>query len=173
MQENRPLLSWHAGGLLLAGVLLVTVATVKPIGVSTQYVRLMGAMCEAISPGIAETNAYFREEKVVFSYSEALVLFIPVGAFLVAWLTGRLGWRDVPEPWLSRFGSSRAARFAAAAAGGFLLLLGARLAGGCTSGHILSGVSQLAISSILFFIAAFGSAVATAKLLYDREEIRA
>lgn len=64
-------------------------------------------------------------------------------------------------------------RFAAAAAGGFLLLFGARLAGGCTSGHILSGVSQLAISSIVFFIAAFGSAVVTAKLLYDRKEVHA
>jgi uncharacterized membrane protein YedE/YeeE len=173
MEEDRPLVSWLVGGLLLGGVLLFTVATVKPLGVSTQYVRAVGGICEAVSPGVAESNPYFKEEKVVFGYSEALVLFIPVGAFLAAWLSGRLAWRDVPEPWLSRFGSSRATRFTAAAGGGFLLLVGARLAGGCTSGHILSGVSQLAVSSILFFIAAFGSAVATAKILYDRKEVRA
>ena len=173
MNEDRPLVSWLSGGLPLAAVLLLTVATVKPLGVSTQYVRAVGGVCEAFSPGVAATNPYFKEEKVVFGYAEMLVLCIPVGAFLVAFSSGRLRWRDVPEPWLSRFGSARARRFAAAAAGGFLLLWGARLAGGCTSGHILSGVSQLAISSILFFIAAFGSAVATAKLLYNRKEVRA
>ncbi len=156
----------------MAGILLLTVATVKPIGVSTQYVRAVGGLCEAVAPGIGESNAYFREEKISFGYSEALVLFIPVGAFLAAMWSGRRGWRDVPEPWLTRFGPSRPARFGAAAAGGFLLLFGARLAGGCTSGHILSGVSQLAISSLLFAITAFGSAVVTARLLYDRKEVR-
>lgn len=173
MDENRPLVSWLTGGLLLAGVLLFTVATVKPIGVSTQYVRAVGGVCEAVSPGVAATNPYFKEEKILFGYSEALVLFIPVGALIVALLSRRFAWRDVPEPWRSRVGSSRAVRFAGAAAGGFLLLFGARLAGGCTSGHILSGVSQLAVSSIVFFLAAFGSAVATAKLLYDTREVRA
>lgn len=46
--------------------------------------------------------------------------------------------------------------------GGFILLLGARLAGGCTSGHGISGVSQLGLSSIITSIAMFagGSAVA-------------
>jgi uncharacterized membrane protein YedE/YeeE len=34
--------------------------------------------------------------------------------------------------------------------GGFYLIFGARLAGGCTSGHILSGGMQLALSSLLF-----------------------
>jgi uncharacterized membrane protein YedE/YeeE len=95
-----------------------------------------------------------------------LVLSIPLGAFLAALLTRRLSRRDLPEPWRSVFGPSRLLRFSAAFLGGFLLLFGARLAGGCTSGHILSGVSQLALSSILFFAAAFGSAVLVARTLY-------
>ena len=81
--------------------------------------------------------------------------------------------RDAPvvafgtdAPWLTRFGASRGKRFAAAALGGFLILFGARLAGGCTSGHILSGVSQLAVSSLLFFVAAFGVAMLAARALF-------
>ena len=172
MERDKPLVSWLVGGLLLGGVLLFTVATVKPIGVSTQYVRAAGGICEAVSPGVADANLYFKEEKVVFGYSEALVLFIPLGALLVALFSRRFAWCDVPEPWRSGVSASRLGRFAAAAAGGFLLLFGARLAGGCTSGHILSGVSQLAVSSIVFFIAAFGSAVITARVLYHPGKVR-
>ncbi|MBL8052066.1 MAG: YeeE/YedE family protein, partial [Nitrospira sp.] len=55
--------------------------------------------------------------------------------------------------------------------GGFLLLFGARFGGGCTSGHMISGVSQLAVSSFVFSTALFPSAILTARWLYpEREE---
>jgi uncharacterized membrane protein YedE/YeeE len=50
--------------------------------------------------------------------------------------------------------------------GGFLLLFGARFGGGCTSGHMISGISQLAISSFLFSAALFISGIITARVLY-------
>jgi len=52
--------------------------------------------------------------------------------------------------------------------GGFLILFGARLAGGCTSGHMLSGIAQLALSGFLFGAAAFATGVLTASLLLKR-----
>ena len=165
MQE-RPLLDWLPGGLMLGGLLLVAVWLFQPIGVSTQYVRAVGGACELVSPSAADANAYFQKEKIVFGYAEAFVLGIPLGALVLSLLARRRTSEAVPEPWRSRFGPSRALRFAGAFAGGFLLLFGARLAGGCTSGHILSGVSQLALSSILFFAASFGTAVLAARALY-------
>jgi len=42
-----------------------------------------------------------------------------------------------------------------ATVGGFLMVIGARVAGGCTSGHGLSGISMLSISSFLSIGAAF------------------
>jgi uncharacterized membrane protein YedE/YeeE len=40
-----------------------------------------------------------------------------------------------------------------------LVLLGARLAGGCTSGHMMSGMMQTSISGYLFAAGAFASAI--------------
>ena len=168
MQE-RPLLHWLPGGLLLGGLLLVAVWLFQPLGVSTQYVRAVGGACELVSPSVADANTYFQKEKIVFGYAEAVVLGIPLGALVLSLVARRRSRESVPEPWRTRFGPSRALRFAAAFGGGVLLLFGARLAGGCTSGHVLSGVSQLALSSILFFVAMFGTAVLVARSLYPKE----
>ncbi|RYO11817.1 hypothetical protein AA0111_g12702 [Alternaria arborescens] len=47
--------------------------------------------------------------------------------------------------------------------GGFVMVLGARIAGGCTSGHGISGMSMLSVSSIVtvafMFVSGFGSAL--------------
>lgn len=164
--SEKPVVSWLAGGLLLGGLLLVAVAVAKPLGVSTQYVSAVAGVCELADPGACETTPYFKEEKIGFGYAEMVVLGIPLGALGAALATRRFGRKGLPEPWVERFGPSNGKRFAGAAVAGFLILLGSRLAGGCTSGHILSGVSQLAISSFLFFVAAFGVAVLAARTIY-------
>lgn len=56
--------------------------------------------------------------------------------------------RDVPEAWEKRYGGSRAGRYGATFVGGFLILFGARLAGGCTLGLFLSGATQMVPTSI-------------------------
>lgn len=157
---------WLAGGLLLGGVLLVAVALVQPLGVTTQYVRAIGGICLAACPDVAAESTYLQKEGITFGYGEMLVLGVPVGALLHGWFTRSLGAAPAPAAWTERFGPSPAVRYAGALAGGFLLLFGARMAGGCTSGHVLSGVSQLAVSSILFMVTAFGSALVAARLLY-------
>ena len=53
--------------------------------------------------------------------------------------------------WEARFGEGTVAlRAGFAVFGGMLMAFGARLAGGCTSGHGLSGTMQLAGSSWIF-----------------------
>ena len=52
--------------------------------------------------------------------------------------------------------------------GSIIIMYGARLADGCTSGHGISGCLQLAVSGWLFFIVMFASGILTAKLLYGR-----
>jgi len=50
-------------------------------------------------------------------------------------------------------------------AGGFLLLFGSRLADGCTTGHLITGVSQLAPSSLVTLAGAGAGAYLAAELL--------
>jgi len=54
---------------------------------------------------------------------------------------------------------------ALAFSGGFVMLLGSRIAGGCTSGHGISGVSTLALSSIITIASAFAGGAAAARIL--------
>jgi len=49
--------------------------------------------------------------------------------------------------------------------GGCTMVVGARLAGGCTSGHGISGMSTFSISSIITVTAMFGGGILTARFL--------
>jgi uncharacterized membrane protein YedE/YeeE len=53
----------------------------------------------------------------------------------------------------------------AAAVGGFAMIFGARLAGGCTSGHGISGMATMSISSFVTVTSMFAAGIATALLL--------
>ena len=52
--------------------------------------------------------------------------------------------------------------------GGFLILLGARMAHGCTSGQFASGWAQLSLSVVPFTITLFGFGMLTALLVYRK-----
>lgn len=51
-------------------------------------------------------------------------------------------------------------------AGGFLMAVGSRAAGGCTSGHGISGISLLSVSSLVTIGTAFGFGAVVSKFLY-------
>ncbi len=50
--------------------------------------------------------------------------------------------------------------------GGVLIMYGARMAGGCTSGHGISGSLQLALSSWVFFLTLFAFGLIKALVLF-------
>jgi uncharacterized membrane protein YedE/YeeE len=74
----------------------------------------------------------------------------------------------IHDNWKKYKNDSNGSRIFWSFAGGFLLIIGARLAGGCTSGHIISGGMQLAASSWMFAIFVFGSFLLTGKLFYRK-----
>lgn len=147
----------------------------KALGTSTSMSATAAACTSLIAPDHAAANAYNVKEfydakgakwKPFVDWQMALVLMLAVGALISAALSRTLKGENVPSLWASRFGPSAPKRFAAAFLGGAILLFGARMAGGCTSGHGISGSLQLAVSSWTFFIAMFISGVITAFALY-------
>lgn len=99
-----------------------------------------------------------------------LVLGVPIGAFIAAVRNREFRLRLVPDRWQRRFGPSPALRAAGAFIGGFLIIYGARLAGGCPSGHGLSGMSQMAISAFIVVAGFFAGGIPLALLLYGRKK---
>ncbi len=184
-------LSWKWGGLLLGIVFFIAVLLVKPIGVSTQFVILDGIIWDAVNPeivvedpqakhGYASPNPYLdkgggKYAKNVanpLNYSFVFVLAMMAGAALSAFLRGWVPRREraMPGIWRANYGPETWKRHAAAFVAGFIVIFGARLAGGCTSGHMMSGMMQLAYSGFLFTAAAFATAIPLAMWLYPREE---
>ncbi|WP_236940556.1 YeeE/YedE thiosulfate transporter family protein [Ferroplasma acidiphilum] len=74
----------------------------------------------------------------------------------------------IPPSWETRFGNSQIKRAGGAFTGGFMMLLGARMADGCASGHILSGDLQMAVSSLEFFIVVIIFLLIAARLIYRK-----
>ena len=69
--------------------------------------------------------------------------------------------------WIARFGDDSGwLRGFTALVGGALMAFGARMAGGCTSGHGISGTLQLAVSSWISVICFFLGGIAAAMLIY-------
>jgi hypothetical protein len=138
----------------------------KPLGVSTAYARLAGLVGNVFSKGHTETLKYYQDKKPKVEWEVMLLFGIVPGALLAAATGGELAPSWVPAPWAERFGDSIALRVGAAFLGGAVMAFGARLAGGCTSGHGISGTLQLSVGSWIASACFFVAAVVTAMLLY-------
>jgi len=173
--QDEPVISWKVAGVMLGLLLILATALVKPLGVSTQYVVTDGMILHGAAPSVAESNEYLskygEKDDWGVGYGWMLVLGMIVGGGLSAFATKRFRNRknpSMPSMWRSEFGESSSRRMVHAFIGGALLLFGARLAGGCTSGHMISGISQLTIGSFLFGISIFASGILTARILYRK-----
>jgi uncharacterized membrane protein YedE/YeeE len=143
----------------------------QPLGISTALSAASGA-CAALFVGWEEVfkNAYWSKHVARWDYGTLFLIGTMLGAFISAIFSGSFHIEKVPRVWAQRFGDSTAARFVAAFVGGIVVMYGARMAGGCTSGHGISGTLQLAVSSWIFFVVMFITGTATALLLFRRKK---
>ena len=144
------------------------------LGISTAFENTAALAEKAVVPGVEQTNGYFAAKAAEgkspkIGWEWMLVLGVFVGAYLSSRLSGDRSPETVPALWRWRFGGSPGVRLAAAFLAGAVMMFGARLAGGCTSGHGISGNLQLALSSLVFTATFFAAAIATAFALYGKE----
>lgn len=162
--------SWSpylAGGLSgLVAVLSVWI-TGKYFGASTSFVRTAGMIEKLFNPERVARMEYFIKETPEVEWQWMFVVGILVGALIAAVTSGSFRWQRLPDMWQERFGpASGLGRFLTAFIGGAVLMFGARLAGGCPSGHGLSGVMQLSVSGFIALICFFAGGLVVARLLY-------
>ena len=138
----------------------------RPLGASTAYAKTAGMVESALSREKAGKMPYYRKFPPGADWQWMLVIGVVIGAFLSAYLSGTFTLLIVPPLFAETFGTSIALRSAVALLGGVLMGLGARWAGGCTSGHGISGALQLSVASWVAAICFFAGGILVAGLIY-------
>jgi uncharacterized membrane protein YedE/YeeE len=140
-----------------------------PIGITTAFGRVAGVVAiPVLGAEAVAKNSYWAQAPFAFDYGVLFLIGVMLGAFASAIASGTFRLELVPEVWKERFGGSVLKRFAAAFLGGAVIMYGARLAGGCTSGHGISGGLQLAVSSWVFLGVMFASGLIVAAAMFRR-----
>lgn len=139
----------------------------KPLGASSAYATLAGMLGRVVAPKHTDSLKYFQDNQPTVDWGLMLVSGTVLGAFLAAWQGNELTGQWLPVMWAARFGeSSLPLRLVVALLGGVFMAFGARLAGGCTSGHGISGTLQLSVGSWIAVICFFIGGIATAMLMF-------
>ncbi len=139
------------------------------LGASSSYVLAAGYVAALFDPGAAE-NAYFSKYMAgsKYAWQTALVAGIALGAFVSSRLSG-IGRRGFSPIWTRSAGiNALGGRIVMGAIGGFVLVFGARIAGGCASGHGISGLAQLAVGSTVAVACMFAGGMLVANLFMKR-----
>jgi uncharacterized membrane protein YedE/YeeE len=159
--ESR-LPSWARFGIIFGVVSAASIFLWGPIGVSGTYPRFIGAILRRVTPDYAAANPYLVKMGTLFSPETFLVIGLLIGGFIAS----RVNHDANPALEHVHAGEKTTfARYRDAFFGGFLIIVGARIAGGCTSGHIISGITQLSVSGFIFAGGVFAAGIVTAKLL--------
>jgi len=156
---------WIYSGIAIAilnAIIISNFASNRPIGASTSFPYVADYLTGFTS------NTYFNS---IIHAGHWEVLFLG-GAFLAGLLISILKkefqLKLIYSNWERFKGNSKSKRIFWSLFGGFILIFGARMAGGCTSGHIISGGMQLAISSLVFAVFTFIGLLVTGKLFYKK-----
>ena len=164
-------LPWWAAGILISLLLLFTFSVFgadRPLGAST-YVPYFAGVLFDLDP---QKYTYLQEIHKGGAWEGVMLLGTIIGAFLTSvFITKSFRFSIIPTGWKKYKNKSVTSRLIWSFVSGFFMILGARLAGGCTSGHFLSGMSQAAISSIIFGVVVLISLVVTGKLFYLKEPL--
>jgi uncharacterized membrane protein YedE/YeeE len=153
---SSPFLIGAAIGLLNIGAFI---AFRKGIGVSGAYESSAALISRRLAPDAVHLNDYVkaRKDPPKFNWESWLVVGTILGGLAAARADRADGYVDADA-------SAPTRSPLASAAGGALLMFGARMADGCTSGHALSGTAQGAGSSWLFTPLMFGVGTLLARL---------
>jgi uncharacterized membrane protein YedE/YeeE len=150
------------GLLQIPAFLLINTA----LGASSSYVTVAAHIASVFDPAAAQMDYFAKHMAGAKNWWQvAMMVGVALGALISARLSGtrRAGMSFV---WPRALGlNSLTARLPLAFVSGFLLLLGARIADGCTSGHGISGIAQLSVGSTLAVAAMFVGGIGTAALM--------
>ncbi|GAB4425578.1 MAG: hypothetical protein OHK0039_43300 [Bacteroidia bacterium] len=158
-------LRWLYVGIALAvlnAIIFATAVMDRPIGASTFYPYFSDLLTGTTA------NEYFTKIQTSGRWEMYFLLGAFASGLVISLIRREFAFTLIHDNWKRFKGSAPGRRIFWASVGGFLLIFGARMAGGCTSGHIVSGGMQLAASSLLFAVFVFAGLLATGRLFYRK-----
>jgi uncharacterized protein len=138
----------------------------RPLGCSTAFVKARGLIGTLVNREKTEKKEYYREIVPQVDWAFMIIPGIMIGAAIASLLSGQFHLVWVPALWSITFGPDPLLRLLVAFAGGILLGLGSRWAGGCTSGHGINGSIQLSLASIVTACCFFAGGIGMALFLF-------
>lgn len=162
-----PYLAGAAIGLL---EIIAMLTAKRPLGITSAFEQTAAIIAEKTAPDVLGVRRHEEEggKPPAIDWEVGLVAGVILGSLYSSLLSGDRRPPAVPDTWRRAVGPSPALRYAAAAAGGACMMLGARMAKGCTSGHGISGTMQFAASSWLFVPVIFATGAAVNRALFGR-----
>lgn len=135
------------------------------LGASSSYVTAGAYLASIVDPSVASIKYFASHMSGAKNWWQVAVdAGIAIGAFISMTLSGTHRQAISPVRQRAMNETPLSARAPIAIVGGFIMLFGARIAGGCTSGHGISGSAQLSAGSTLAVAAMFAGGIATAFL---------
>lgn len=161
--------SWspYAAGILIGLLQIPAFLLIETaLGTSSSYVTIAAHIAALADASIGKMDYLAKHMHGAKNlWQVAMVIGIALGAFISMTASGARR-QTISPVWRKAVGiHSLSGRAPMAFAGGFVMVLGARIADGCTTGHGLSGVAQLAVGSVVAVAAMFAGAIATALLM--------
>jgi len=163
-EEKAKDLKWLVSGIALAiltPIVFLTALTNRVIGASTFY-PYIGDLISGTTG-----NSYFDKIKEPGHWEMIFLAGAFFSGLILSLIRKDFKFVLLHDNWKKHKGNSAYGRIIWAFIGGFILIIGARMAGGCTSGHIISGGMQLAVSSLTFAIFVFAGLLITGRLFYQ------
>ncbi len=163
--ENKKNYNWLFAGIGLAVlncIVFLTAIFDRQIGASTTY-PYVGDLLTGLTQ-----NDYFASTVKPGQWELIFLTGSLLSGLVISLIRKDFKIQLIHSGWAKTEGHSPVKRIVWAFIGGFIMLIGARMAGGCTSGHVISGGMQIAASSLLFGAFVFAGLLVTGKLFYKK-----
>ncbi len=167
MQTGGAWSPYVVGALIGVLVCLTFYFSEEPVGASSFYATLAGFIGNAIAPKHTMQLEYYKEKPPKVNWEFVFVIAAIFGSTIAALNGSEFSVRGLPQMWIDQYGENSWALYTALSfTGGLCMAFGARLAGGCTSGHGISGSGQLSVSSWISLICFFIGGVIAIRFIY-------
>ena len=151
-----------SSGILAGLVILGATAQGQYLGISGGFAALTSYVTDLFGYRLNSVPAFDEAT----AWRAAMVAGLFPGALASALASGSFRHVPVTPLWDAAFASGLKSRAAAVFAGGFLIMSGALLGGGCTTGAFMAGFPTLSVGNFAMGMTFFGVGMATAFALY-------